>query len=581
MGIINYFREKRDNKRLERLKKDLSMIGNEIYFDPSCIANKYTLKDRIKSFSNRTYENYIWFTGDANKIRTYYVNCCNKNIQDLNLFWKTAPDDYRKIHSGIPTLISSKKATILFGGGFDINVEVYQVDENGNVTNTINETASQQAKEIILGFIEKIKYNSILQEAAITESWSGHVFFKYSFDTNLSDFPILEVVDLRNAEVIKDRGITKAIIFKNYYEVENDDKGCKKYRLDEIYTTTEDGDACIIHRLYKLKSDSEIEQVSLEKFPFTNELINNPNIIIDGLDAVFVFNGIKGILASDKPNKLPCYDGTVYGRSDYDGSIPSFDALDETISEIFREVRDNKTQVFFPKTMTPIDENGKALKPNPYKRAYQRVGVTEGTSLEREEKPYAFELNDKTLSHIEKRNVILTTIINNAGLSPTALGIPGFESINASAESQVERNKATLETRSESLKLWSSQIKADIMKALELFYWMGQNTDADQTGFDTVDIDFSNTNITVSFPDYITNTQEEKIAAWSIAKQNGMVSIETIIDILYPEWSSSQKEAEINRIKFENNISFDTPDTLQFSDYLRGTTDDTENNIES
>ena len=75
------------------------------------------------------------------------------------------------------------------------------------------------------------------------------MFFKLSHDISLSNFPILEIASIKQAEVIKDRGITKAIVFKYYYEIKD-----KKYRLDEIYTQNKDKDATIYYQLYKMET---------------------------------------------------------------------------------------------------------------------------------------------------------------------------------------------------------------------------------------------------------------------------------------------------------------------------------------
>ena len=58
-----------------------------------------------------------------------------------------------------------------------------------------------------------------------------------------------------------------------------------------------------------------------------------------------------------------------------------------------------------------------------------------------------------------KFTTVLTNVINNAGLSPFALGITGLESINQSAESQQERNKVTIETRNKKYDLWQTSYK--------------------------------------------------------------------------------------------------------------------------
>ena len=69
---------------------------------------------------------------------------------------------------------------------------------------------------------------------AFTESWSGHLFAKWNYDLDASNYPILELADVRNAEVRKIRGVTTAIVFKNYYN-----KNQKQYVHKEIYTTNE------------------------------------------------------------------------------------------------------------------------------------------------------------------------------------------------------------------------------------------------------------------------------------------------------------------------------------------------------
>jgi hypothetical protein len=65
--------------------------------------------------------------------------------------------------------------------------------------------------------------------------------------------------------------------------------------------------------------------------------------------------------------------------------------------------------------------------------------------------PIVQQIQDKTASLIEKFKNALVTAINNAGLSPLALGITGLESISAGESSQRERNRVTLETRKDKI----------------------------------------------------------------------------------------------------------------------------------
>ena len=67
-----------------------------------------------------------------------------------------------------------------------------------------------------------------------------------------------------------------------------------------------------------------------------------------------LYKGLKSMLAFYKPNK-PSHDfeSLSIGASDYEGSIGSFDALDEVYSEMISEVRNNKTIRNYPQTMIP------------------------------------------------------------------------------------------------------------------------------------------------------------------------------------------------------------------------------------
>jgi hypothetical protein len=259
------------------------------------------------------------------------------------------------------------------------------------------------------------------------------------------------------------------------------------------------------------------------------------------------------------------------------GAIDSYDALDEVYSEIVKELRDNKTMRYIPDTMFASDDEGKVQEYNDFVTNHVKVHASLDQNAKNEIN--ITQIQDKTEQHKEKWKVALTTAINKAGLSPLALGITGLEAVNAGEQSQRERNKATLETRAMKLKLWTPFMSKLLLKLLEFNSWMQMQTKdvyaedgttvtgtaqlVNQEGIDKIDIDWANCNVFVKFGDYITESQSEKMTTWGNAKQQGIASIEQVIDEIHPEWSEEQKLAEVNRIKFEQNMSFDTPDTLQ------------------
>ena len=139
------------------------------------------------------------------------------------------------------------------------------------------------------------------------------------------------------------------------------------------------------------------------------------------------------------------------------------------------------------------------------------------------------------------------------------MGITGLEAVNAGEASQRERNKATIETRTKKLALWKPYLEDFFIKLIELNTWMKKSLGVKQDGIDDLDIDWDNCNISVSFPDYITDTQAESINTWGSAKQMGVASTETAIDKIHKDWSDESKAEEVNRIKFEQGVSVDNP----------------------
>lgn len=546
MGVIQnaYDKIKRyfDRKRQDRLERDLMAIAHRGYkYNPD-----YAISESInpeKDFSLSVQENLVWFIGKGSIIRDFYQR--NSALVDsLNFFWHKAPANYRKVHSGVPKQIARKMATILFGGGFTNEVEIFKVDENGNVTNELDKAKSAQVLENLEIYKKECNFEEIMKTGATTESWCGHVFFKYSFDLSLSEYAILECVDLRNAEVIKIRGITKAIIFKNYYANNN-----RKFVHKETYTTDENGDAMIINELYVIRQSGE-EKVPLVTLPETADY-----------PEVFVFKGLKGMLAFEKANKLPNNDflDSPYGASDFAGAHSSFDALDETLSEIYSEIRNNKTIRYIPDIFLRYDNETSVASLDAFITNY--VKITGSLDEQAKNQINITHIEDKQESLYSKWKIGISTVCNNAGISPLALGVTGLESIASSDTSQRERNKATLETREEKLNRWKPLIEKMLLQLLAFNSWLQRNYDV-QKQLNQIDVNFDNCNVLVKFGDYIIEPQSALIDVWGKAKQAGVASTRHALKEIHPDWSEQKIEEELNLIRFELGMSLDNPMNL-------------------
>ena len=523
--------------------RDIEAIRGSIEFDPAHSLNILDLQTS-EYYTRRLEEYRVWFSGNTQNIRDMYYRGTSgaRGINDqLNYFWATVPRNKRMLHSGIPGLISRKMSTVLFGSGYKIALKVYDGKD-------VNEKLTDATQELVTNLIDLIKLNARIKKAAQIESYSGGCFYKFSHKVALSDYPILEITDNRRAELVEERDIVTAIIFKSWIY-----RKTEKYRLDEIYTTNEDGDALITYKLYKLNVSGEAEEVGLDSIPETVDIIESFNC-----EEGFVYTGLKGILAFYKPNKLPSHEfpDSPYGASDYEGALDSFDALDEAYSQLISEIRDNQTIRYIPQNLIPIEE-GEYLLDDSYVTNYVKINGDDDQDADN--KIEIQLISDKTESILGKYKAALTMAINQAGLSPLALGITGLEAINSSDKSQQERNKVTLETRKEKLSLWKPFLENLILKALELNSWMLKNTSARQDAFEPVDVNFDNLSVNIEFGPYIIEPESDKITNWGNAKMQKVASTREAVKNIHPDWDDELIDNEVAAIKFEEGVTQDNP----------------------
>lgn len=547
-SVKSYFKE----KRLKRLKGDLEVLNaKRIGFNPFLVAMKEN--ETEQGYSRRVAEYRTWATGSSWLLREFYFSQfrnLSQAYQTQNYFWAKAPATYRMLHYPIASLVSSKMPFVLFGGGIFPDVK-YFTETGEEITEK-----STKATEILQLLLKdaRVKFKDKLDEASVAESWAGHVFIKLSHNKDLSPLPIIEVADITKAEVIKCRGITTHIIFKEYYKVKD-----SEYRLEEIYGVTERGESCIDYVLYKCGEKET--RVSLDSIPQTADLVE----ITDETGRI-VLSGLYGLMAFEKPNKLPSleFPNLPYGKSDYEGAIDSFDAVDEAYSTIINEIRDNRTFRFYKANMLRTDEDGNALPLDGFTANFlydesDDIDQMQGVKNDRK----ADYIQDKTEAHKAKFLIALTSAINNAGLSPFAIGLTGLESINSSAESQQERNKVTLETRQNKHELWRPFLENFLKQFLNYAFWLKFKQGAE---IDFIkDINYNDTDkmlISVTFGDYINDTDKQLIDVWSSAKLGGVASIKTAVKNIHKQWTDSEIDEEVNIIRYESNIASDDPSTL-------------------
>ena len=497
------------------------------------LLTEIKVSNNDKHMTRRLLENSVWYSGIEQDLQYFYKKEAprfvrsNQISESLNYFWRSNDNRIRKIHSGIPQLISEKMVDLIVGNGYEIKVE-------GE-----NEVKYQEELDDIL---KDNKFKQLLAKSIETESWSGGHSWKISFNPLISEYPIIEMWQPENYtnRVISGRIVED--IFYIYYE-----KGEQKYRLIEMYGVGDKG-AYIDYKLERLHFQGKHQDVETKWIPVPLETLEET---ADRKRIDFI--GYFKKLSLYKPNKLPNseFRYTVLGESDYAGSYGAFDATDEIISTWIQEFRDGKLHRYFPEEMMIKDSNSMYNYPDDFKKDHILFADSPSENMEKQKIQYS-QGELRAEKHIESWKVWLTIILNNAGLSPLTVGATGLESIAASEQSQQEREKVSIRTRNKKIEVWVEFLE-DILPRVMDFYHMIKGMKEMPDGTFTVG-EVPEVDIKVTFNDYIVKSKRDRTEE----VQQGLGtswSVLTGVKYVHDDMTEREQLAESARIKIENNYN--------------------------
>lgn len=434
-------------------------------------------------------EKYLWFLGNEDMLADFYqTRTINSSVIDTRgeYYYSKVGSNVRIIHSGMPSLISYSKARLLTSGGIEYKVE-------------IKEKENEEKTQLLEDIYNDNKMDSIIKTSILTESWGTKFAWKISNDPEMSDYPIIEMYNPFNYECIYKRGRLQAIIFKSYYE-----KGNKKFELREIY-----GKGFIDYKLFLVTADKEIE------YPLT-ELEETADLKRADFD-------INIILANEK-----CID-----KSDYQGIISEFDALDEAWSQLMDEIRLARSEVYVPEMLM----ESKTF--NKFRKNFAVLGTDMHENGKNEIKHIQPEIRSEQYSNSITN--ITNNILINVGLSPYTVGIQDDVGANASGENLTKREMTSLRTRKEMVDSWKEFLEETfkiILQAYDIF---------NKKSYVEYELD-------VDFGKYISPTREELIKNTVEMKNAGIIDVEKAIDEIYED--TLEEEEKLRMIANGGEVSF-------------------------
>ncbi len=449
--------------------------------------------EQLNDYESQAFINSIWYRGEPSELEQLYEQL-NDKLGNIH-FWGSKPTvgmNIRKIHTGLPAMIIDTLADI-------------STDD----LNKIDVKKRQQEWDVIS---KENNIKSLLRESVIGALSIGDGAFKWSIDTDISEYPIIEYYDGSRVDFEYERGRLIALIFKT-----------KKLINKQRYTLLERYDKKGI--TYKL-INKEGQEIKIEEYPdlaIKYKKVDNPNNFIMALPIMF-----------KKSKKYP-----GRGKSLLDSKLDNFDAFDEVWSQWMLAVRKGQMKTYIPESLMPRDPNsGVLLRASDFDNDYISVEETMGEDTKNKIETTQGQIQHDALlsTYITALDQCLTGLI-----SPSTLGIDTKKIDNA--EATREKEKTTLYRRNQIVEVLTKTINDMVDITFKVIDTMNQKAITETKG-------------TALFGGYANPSFEAQIETVGKAKMNGIMSIEASVDELYGDTKDEEwKQKEIKRIKNENGIT--------------------------
>ena len=442
-------------------------------------------------------KNKIWYRGQAKEIEQMFSNLDFDNTS----FWAASSrvDKIRKIHSGLPSLITNTLSNIIISDFNGINIEDSELKELWDNIERDNQFYKQL-------------YNIVCKVLALGD---GAIKINYNDD---SEYPTLEFVEADKVEYIYKNKKLKNIIFKSYYKINN-----ASYTLLEIY-----GYGYIKYKIFnesKVELNFEETKQEIEELKNINDIYYNDKSFMFAIPIKFWESNL--------------FDGR--GKSIFDGKDGAFDGLDECISSWIDALRKGRVKTYIPQELLPKGANGEILSSNDFVNNFIKLDTSQYTNEDMQPKIDVVEPNIQTEKYLQTYITFLDLCLQGI-LSPSTLGIDTKKLDNA--EAQREKEKTTLYTRQSIIDSLSDCLKNIVVYALKSYYLINNNKLLD------------NFDASVQWGEYASPSFEAIIETMQkAAPGKQVISFEKIVDELYGDTlTKEEKEEEVNRLKELNNM---------------------------
>ena len=448
--------------------------------------------EQLNNFESQSFINNMWYRGEANELEELYAQLDDR--LGNKHFWGSKPTigmNIRKIHTGLPAMIIDTLADIS--------------------TDDLNKIEVEKRQEEWDKIAEENNPKALLRDAVVGALVCGDGAFKWSIDTDISEYPIIEFYDGSRVDFEYERGRLVAITFKTKKVINK-----QKYTLLERYSKKD-----ITYKLVN-KEGTELDIKNFPDLASKYQTIKNPNNFMMALPVML--------------KKSKKYIGR--GKSLLDGKLDNFDAFDEVWSQWMLALRKGQIKTYIPESLLPRDpETGVLLRGSDFDNDY--ISVEESINEDAKSK---IETTQGQIQHDALLSTYITALDQclTGLISPSTLGIDTKKIDNA--EATREKEKTTLYKRNQIVEALTKIISDMVDITFKVYDTMNDKQISDNLGIAT-------------FGGYANPSFEAQIETVGKAKTNGIMSIETSVEELYGDTKDEKwKREEVQRIKNEQGI---------------------------
>lgn len=476
------------------------------------------VRDNPALMDYRSEEYRVWASSNPEELMHFYKVVKNPSLYaDRLMFWKwVGGRNVPKVHYPAPEALINHMKSLLFGKEITINIP----QEEGET-----EKANEELNARLQNLLEDINFYDLLQKAALMETYSGTIGFKFIVDPEVSDTPIVEVYPKERLELVTKYNKVLEIVFLDYYQVKD-----KHYTLRTYY-----GKGSVVYKLY----DDKEREVPLSRVP---ELTDVENLEFDK-------NVMTAIYKKNKATSNEFSD-TAYGGSDFEGIIDLFHSIDEVYSNMVLYIRRMRPMISITEDLLPINRSGSGtIVPKEYEFDVVKLRPSDN-ARNIEAKFYRDAPELKVQPYIDSINSLIKSVYQKVGMSYTSVGLEAH-SANISGAALIEKEKPTVIVRNNKIKLWTPALQ-DFVRMLLAYDDLIKNK---------ILGDYSDRTVNVTFPEYAEETFDEKVAQLDKAQKAGFIDNLTANKKLWDEEFEEEEIKEISKnAKIEQGMTLTAKD---------------------